>query len=99
MSAFRGMVLTHRRGCADSYEPFSYPTRNDADDNPGMRTALLLPVLALLCAATARGSNVTVNAPVAGGSTLAVSALNAPSFAVQLNGDDQTATYQTQLQV
>lgn len=60
---------------------------------------LLVTAFALLCAGTAQGADVTLNAPVAGGSTLGVSALNAPSFAVTLNGDDQTAPYQAQLQV
>jgi hypothetical protein len=63
-------------------------------------TSILLAVLvALVAAAAARAAGVTVSATVTGGSTLSVSSLNAPSFALTLNGDDQTATYQAQLQV
>jgi WxL domain surface cell wall-binding len=65
-----------------------------------------LPAVALLAlaalalgGAVARATNLTVNATVAGGTTLSVGSLNAPSFALTLNGDDQTATYQAQLQV
>jgi hypothetical protein len=65
------------------------------------RIALLAfaAVVALCAAAAARAAGVTVNATVTGGSTLAVSSLNTPSFPVTLNGDDQTATYQAQLQI
>ncbi|HVU79699.1 MAG TPA: WxL domain-containing protein [Gaiellaceae bacterium] len=59
----------------------------------------LAALAALLCAAGARAAGVVVDAPVVGGSTLAVTALNAPSFAVTLNGSDQVAAYQAQLQV
>ncbi len=54
---------------------------------------------ALVTAAGATAANVTVNATVTAGSTLSVSSLNTPSFALTLNGDDQTGTYQAQLQV
>ena len=64
-----------------------------------LATAVLLAIACLVAAATARGSNVTVSATVAGGSTLSVAALNTPSFNLTLNGDDQTATYQAQVQV
>ncbi len=59
--------------------------------------ALLLAVL--VAAAAAHASNVTVNATIAGGSTLSVSSLNTPSFNLTLNGNDQTASYQAQVQV
>jgi hypothetical protein len=65
------------------------------------KAAVLLGLLAaaLVAAAVARGAGVTVSSTVAGGSTLTVAPLNSPSFAITLNGDDQTATYQAQLQV
>ena len=59
----------------------------------------LAAVAAALAAAAARAATVTVNATVSTGSTLSISSLNAPSFSLTLNGDDQTATYQAQLQV
>lgn len=68
-----------------------------------MRRRSTLAVAALLAAlaaaATARAAGVGVSATVTGGSTLTVTALNSPSFPDTLNGDDQTATYQAQLQV
>lgn len=64
---------------------------------PTLVAAALLA--ALVTAAAARAAGVTVNSTVTGGSTLTVSALNSPSFPDTLNGDDQTATYQAQLQV
>lgn len=54
---------------------------------------------ALLAAPAARAAGVTVNTTVSGGSTLTVTPQNSPSFPDTLNGDDQTATYQAQLQV
>src|ERR1700749_4188396 len=60
---------------------------------------VLIAVAALAAAAAAGAAGVTVSATVTGGSTLSVSSLNAPSFSLTLNGDDQTATYQAQLQV
>ena len=65
------------------------------------RRSLLIPIAlaALALAAAAGATNLTVNATVAAGSTLSVSSLNTPSFNLTLNGDDQTATYQAQLQV
>jgi len=59
----------------------------------------LIAVSALAVAVAARASNVTVNATVAGGSTLSVASLNTPSFNLTLNGDDQTVGYLAQLQV
>lgn len=59
--------------------------------------ASLLAVLVM--AAAARAAGVTVNSTVSGGSTLTVTSLNSPSFPDTLNGDDQTASYQAQLQV
>jgi hypothetical protein len=50
-----------------------------------VRILLAITAAALLCAGSADGADVTVNAPVAGGSILTVSALNAPSFSVILN--------------
>jgi hypothetical protein len=65
------------------------------------RLALAAAVLlaALVAAVAARAAGVTVNTTVSGGSALTVTAQNAPSFPDTLNGDDQTATYQAQLQV
>jgi hypothetical protein len=54
---------------------------------------------AVVAAAAARAATVTVNATVTAGATLSVSSLNSPSFSLTLNGDDQTGTYQSQLQV
>lgn len=54
---------------------------------------------ALVTAAAARGAGVTVNSTVSGGSTLTVTSQNSPSFPDTLTGDDQTASYQAQLQV
>jgi hypothetical protein len=54
---------------------------------------------AAAAATAAHAATVTVNATVTAGSTLSVSSLNAPSFSLTLNGDDQTASYQSQLQV
>jgi len=54
---------------------------------------------AALAATAAEAATVTVNATVTTGSTLSVSSLNTPSFSLTLNGDDQTGTYQAQLQV
>jgi hypothetical protein len=56
-------------------------------------------VAALVAAAAASAATITVNATVTAGSTLSVTSLNAPSFSLTLNGDDQTGTYQSQLQV
>jgi len=66
-----------------------------------IRRSLIVPVAvaALVLAAAAGATSLTVNATVAAGSTLSVSSLNTPSFNLTLNGDDQTATYQAQLQV
>jgi WxL domain surface cell wall-binding len=54
---------------------------------------------ACLVLAQATAAAVTVNATVTGGTTLSVASLNTPSFALTLNGDDQTGTYQAQFQV
>lgn len=57
------------------------------------------PLIAALCAATAvlagsaNATALTVNATVTGGGTLSVAGVGSPSFAVTLNGLDQTATY------
>jgi hypothetical protein len=59
----------------------------------------LAAVAALATAVAASATGVTVNATVTAGSTLSVASLNTPSFSLTLNGDDQTATYQAQLQV
>ena len=59
----------------------------------------VIATAALAAAVTARAAGVTVNATVTGGSTLSVSSLNAPTFSLTLNGDDQTSTYQAQVQV
>lgn len=56
-------------------------------------------LLAALAAAAIARAAITVNATVTAGSTLSVSSLNSPSFSLTLTGDDQTSTYQTQLQV
>ena len=63
------------------------------------RSLVILIALAALVAAVGASAAITVNATVATGSTLSVSSLNTPSFSLTLNGDDQTATYQAQLQV
>ena len=55
--------------------------------------------VALGAAVGATAATVTVNATVTAGSTLSVASLNAPSFSLTLTGDDQTGTYQSQLQV
>jgi hypothetical protein len=60
---------------------------------------VVIALAALIAAAAARAAGVSVSATITGGATLSVSSLNAPSFALTLNGDDQTATYQAQLQV
>ena len=54
---------------------------------------------ALVGASVAPAAPVSVTATVATGSTLSVSSLNSPSFTVTLTGDDQTASYTSQLQV
>jgi hypothetical protein len=59
----------------------------------------VIATAALGVAVVARAAAVTVNATVTAGSTLSVSSLNTPSFSLTLNGDDQTSTYQAQLQV
>lgn len=67
-----------------------------------MRKAIVIGLVlaaALGAAVAARAAGVTVNATVTGGSTLSVSSLNSPSFSLTLNGDDQTATYQAQIQI
>ena len=56
-----------------------------------------LAAVVVVTAATA--ATITVNATVTAGSTLSVSSLNTPSFSLTLNGDDQTGTYQSQVQV
>jgi hypothetical protein len=61
--------------------------------------AVLLAVAALALGAAAQATNVTVNATVAAGTTLSVGSLNTPAFNLTLNGDDQTTSYQAQLQV
>jgi hypothetical protein len=61
--------------------------------------ALAVVVGAFVGAAVARSAGVTVNSVVTGGATLSVTSLNAPSFPITLNGDDQTGTYQAQLQI
>jgi hypothetical protein len=53
----------------------------------------------LVAAMAADAATVTVNATVTAGATLSVSSLNSPSFSLILNGDDQTGSYQSQLQV
>ena len=61
--------------------------------------AVLAAALALVLAVAAHAANVTVNATVAGGTTLSAASLNTPAFNLTLNGDDQTTSYQAQLQV
>ena len=61
--------------------------------------AALLAVAALAVGAAAKAATVAVTATITAGTTLSVASLNAPSFALTLNGDDQTASYQAQLQV
>jgi len=56
-------------------------------------------VAALVAVAAASAASVTVNATITAGATLSVTSLNSPSFSLTLNGDDQTGTYQSQLQV
>ena len=88
--------------------PFSYriPLRKSSsmtdDAFVVMRTRTLITALLLataLAAATVARAAVTVNTVISGGGTLNVTTLNAPSFPVTLNGDDQTASYQAQLQI
>jgi hypothetical protein len=64
----------------------------------GIPVAALLALAALVTGAVARAA-VTVNATVAAGTTLSVASLNTPSFNLTLTGDDQTTSYQPQLQV
>ena len=59
----------------------------------------LIAIATLGAAAVARAAGVTVNATVTGGAALSVSTLNTPSFPITLTGDDQTGTYQAQLQI
>jgi hypothetical protein len=59
----------------------------------------LLAIASLALSAVASATNVTVNATVAAGTTLSVASLNTPAFNLTLNGDDQTTSYQAQLQV
>ena len=63
------------------------------------QTGVGVALAALVAATAAPAATVTVNATITGGATLSVSSLNSPSFSLTLNGDDQTATYQSQLQV
>ncbi len=66
------------------------------------RLALVGPAAlgaSLALAAISGAATVTVNATVTGGATLSVSTLNSPSFSLTLTGDDQTGSYQAQLQV
>ena len=71
---------------------FSAPSDN-LSETMGHRISLTAVVLAaLVVAVAARATNLTVNATIAGGSTLSVSSLNTPSFNLTLNGADQTAT-------
>ncbi len=66
---------------------------------PASAPFCLAAVAALALAAAAPAATVTVNGTVAAGSTLSVASLNTPSFSLTLNGDDQSAAYQAQLQV
>ena len=59
----------------------------------------LIAISALAAAAVAHAAGVTVNSVVTGGSTLSVASLNTPSVPFTLTGDDQTGSYQAQLQV
>lgn len=62
-----------------------------------MKKALLIAVAAglaaLLSVAVARAATITVNATVTAGATLSVAANGTPSFALTLNGVDQTTPY------
>ena len=62
-----------------------------------MKKALLIAVIAglaaLLSVAVARAATIAVTATVTAGATLSVAANGTPSFALTLNGVDQTATY------
>src|SRR4051812_22880444 len=60
---------------------------------------VFVTIAALGAGVIAQAAPVTVNATVSAGSTLSVSSLNTPSFSLTLNGDDQTASYQAQMQV
>ncbi len=54
---------------------------------------------ALVATAAAHATGVGVSATINPGSTLSVTGTGAPSFALTLNGDDQTAAYTLPLQV
>ena len=55
--------------------------------------AMLVMAAALLAVAAARAATITVNATVTGGATLSVAGVGSPTFALTLNGADQTTTY------
>jgi hypothetical protein len=109
----RGIVLGGPDSPADPYErfataflPFSSKGDPDRRDNHarmrarrGLSEVGAVAAAALVAATAAGAATVTVNATVTAGSTLSVSSLNAPSLSLTLNGDDQTGTYQSQLQV
>jgi hypothetical protein len=59
----------------------------------------LAALAALLAVAAARAATVTVNATVTAGTTLSVAGNGTPSFALTLNGDDQTTSYTLPVQV
>ncbi len=58
-----------------------------------MRPVLVALALALVVAATARAATIGVTATVAAGPAISVAANGTPSFAVTLNGADQTTPY------
>jgi hypothetical protein len=55
--------------------------------------AMLVLAAALLAVAAARAATITVNATVTGAATLSVAGVGSPTFALTLNGVDQTTTY------
>jgi hypothetical protein len=59
----------------------------------------LIGASALLLGTAARAATVGVTAVVGAGSTLSVAGTGSPSFALTLNGDDQTTTYTLPAQV
>jgi hypothetical protein len=72
-----------------------------AGDDQGMRTwiAAVTVSLALVCAVAAHAATVAVSSTVSAGSTLSVAGNGTPSFALTLNGDDQTTTYTLPVEV
>lgn len=65
----------------------------------GVCVGLAVAASMLAGAVAAEAATVKVNAAVAAGSTFAVASLSNPSFAVTLDGDDQTGAFQAELQV